>query len=536
MNDQLPLIPGYTLLAVAGQGGMGTVYKAEQASPRRLVALKVLRGAAASAADLATFRQEAQVIAALEHPHIVPLYAFGELTAENGQAVPFLALRYLNGGAVADRLRQGPIDLNTAARWITSVADALDFAHQRGIVHRDIKPSNILLDDPQGSNAYLTDFGIAGTLAAVTSGAPTGSAAYMPPEQGRGEAVDGRGDLYSLAVTLFEMLTGQKPYTAETAFGVMVRHLNDPIPSARALNPAIPPAVDELIQWGMAKTPDERPQTAKQFTELLKRAVAHPTASLRPAIPAGTGSSALVGGKTLVAQPVAPRSNTLIWIVVIILLGILCLGSVVVVSSGALALFFIATPTPLPTATDLPTLPPTPTATPAPTGTPDPDGGVTRQGDATEITVRRNGIEFFSPQEIEPALDVSLEARIIQLSGPANNEIALVCRWQDVNNYTALALSGAGEYSIWQKRDGELNRLVDWTPSPTLNTGAGRTLQVVATCSGSELLLSVDGELVGQAVDPNPISGDVALMAGLREEGELVVRFEGLKIKNALEK
>src|SRR5258708_2352434 len=149
--NPFPNIPGFTVLVLAGQGGMGAVYKAEQHVPRRLVALKLLRQAD-SPEDLASFRQEAQTVAALEHPYIVPLYTFGE-----NEGAPYLALRFLNGGTVAQRIAKGPIDLATAARWVIAIADALDFAHQRGIVHRDIKPSNLLLDD--SNNAYLSDFG-----------------------------------------------------------------------------------------------------------------------------------------------------------------------------------------------------------------------------------------------------------------------------------------------------------------------------------------------------------------------------------------
>ena len=294
----LPAVPGYALLAVIGQGGMGTVYRAEQASPRRVVALKLLRGAA-STTNLAAFRQEAKVIAGLEHPHIVPLYAFGEHAG-----TPYLVLRFLPGGSVADRIRQGPLDLSLAARWLLSVADALDFAHQRGIIHRDVKPSNILLDE--SNNAYLSDFGIAGTLVEAQAGAPTGSAAYMSPEQGQGRPVDGRSDLYALAVALFEMLTGQRPYTAETALGVVVRHVNDPIPSARALNAAIPPAVDELIQWGMAKEPGQRPPMGAEFARLLKQALAHPNDPL-PREASGSTQAAAGITPTLLVAPRKPN-------------------------------------------------------------------------------------------------------------------------------------------------------------------------------------------------------------------------------------
>ncbi len=536
-----PSIPGYNILNVAGQGGMGTVYKAEQASPRRVVALKVLRGAVASAEDLADFRKEAQVIAGLEHPHIVPLYSFGE-----HDGAPYLALRFLNGGSVAIRIRKGPVDLNAAARWIAAVADALDFAHQRGIVHRDIKPSNILLDDPQGNNAYLTDFGIAGTLESASTGTPTGSAAYMPPEQGRGEMVDGRGDLYALAVSLFEMLTGQKPYTAETALGVIVRHLNDPIPSARALNPAIPPAVDELIQWGMAKDPAERPQTASEFARLLKQAIARPNDPIRAATPA---MQTAIGGATVVSVPARKKSNAGLWIGVAVVLALVCvIGGAVTLGGGAAAIAFFSSPTPIPSATTLPTATPLPTLPPTPQGQlladdfsepgsgfavtrrDDPDGNVAYAPDALQITVLTKGIEWFSWSGRVNTTDVAIEATVQQVSGPAQSEMALVCRWQDSDNYTAFAISGAGVYSIWQKRDGATTRFVDWTPAPALTAGTGAIHRVRAICAGPTLSLEADGSILGEAADPNPVSGDIALMAGLREEGELVVTFDDVRV------
>src|SRR6185295_11000862 len=136
-----------------------------------------------------------------------------------------------------------------------------------GLVHRDVKPSNMLLDE--AGNVYLTDFGIAAASEATGGEAAIGSASNMSPEQANGQHADQRSDLYSLAVSLFEMVTGQPPYTAETPLGVIVRHINDPIPSARSLNPTVPQAVDALIQRGMAKNPAGRPQTAAEFARLL---------------------------------------------------------------------------------------------------------------------------------------------------------------------------------------------------------------------------------------------------------------------------
>ena len=165
-----PNIPGCRLLAIAGQGGMGTVYRAEQASPRRIIGVKVLSQTAASPEKLAAFHREAETIARLEHPNILPVYGFGE-----AEGRPYLLLRYLGGGSVATLIRKGPIATAQAARWVQAVAGALDFAHAHGLIHRDVKPSNMLLDE--AGNAYLTDFGIA---AAPRPAAPAAPSAVRP--------------------------------------------------------------------------------------------------------------------------------------------------------------------------------------------------------------------------------------------------------------------------------------------------------------------------------------------------------------------
>src|SRR5579859_2900064 len=180
-----PAIPGCRIIGIAGQGGMGTVYRAEQASPRRIVAVKVLSQTAASPEKLAAFHRDAETIARLEHPNILPVYGFGEA---GGQ--PYLVLRYLGGGNVAMLIRTGPLAVAQAVRWARAIAGALDFAHGHGLVHRDVKPSNMLLDE--AGNVYLTDFGIAAATEAINTGSVIGSAAYMSPEQGSGQPADRR--------------------------------------------------------------------------------------------------------------------------------------------------------------------------------------------------------------------------------------------------------------------------------------------------------------------------------------------------------
>ncbi len=541
MDATLPQIAGYTLLGRAGQGGMGTVYKAEQISPRRSVAIKMLSGANITAAQMTAFRREAEVVAHLEHPGIVPLYDYGE-----SAGTPYLVLRYLAGGSVADRLRSGPLDVATAARWIGGIADALDFAHQKGILHRDIKPSNILLDS--AGNAYLTDFGLASTLTAEAQASLTGSAAYMSPEQARGGVIDGRADVYSLAVTLFEMLTGQKPYTAETALGMAVRHVNDPIPSARALQPAISPALDELIQWAMAKAPEDRPQSVGEFGGRLKLALARPQARLRPATTAP--SPTVISAPPTVALPVKKGLSPLVWIGGIILVGV-CLAGALLAGGGILAAVsrkptatVLATATPLPVP---PTASPGLLASPSPVGLllsddfadphsgfavkSDSDGGVAYVDGQLRITVKTSGVDWFSPSQRVKSANVDIQADVQQLAGPAMSQWALVCRWQDASNYTALGLNGKGEYSIWQAHGSPTPQsLLDWTAAASLSASAGAVQHVEATCSDSKLSLTVDGQLLGSVLDPNPVAGDIALMAGLREPGSAEIVFSHLVV------
>jgi hypothetical protein len=521
----MPDIPGFRILRIAGKGGMGVVYEAQQNTPRRTVALKVL-SRANSPEDLANFRREAQMIAGLEHPYIVPLYTFGE----NGGR-PYLALRFLGGGTVAGRIALGPIDLKAASNWVQSIADALDFAHQRGVIHRDLKPSNILLDE--AGNAYLSDFGIAGATAAATIGPPTGSAAYMSPEQGRGEPVDGRGDLYALAVTLFEMLTGRKPYEAETSFAVIVRHINDPIPSARAINPSVPVAVSDLIQWTMAKSPDDRPPSARQFAQLLRAAMSSPTKPIATLAAArqtrAAGAATMVAGPAILAAPRPTPRRPVIWVLIAAGALAACVGlGVLLTATGAIVLWANATTTPIPTFPPGPTVPIVAVSPDAPTPTQDPDGGVTQTDGTIKIVVRRNQVEWFWP--VSPAVqqDGSLSASVSRLQGPLKNEMGLFCRWKDSGNGVIFAVSGEGDYRLLSKVGGTAIELVPWTRSAAIRTGTGETNTLKLDCNGPQISAAINGVAVQGATDPGPSSGQVGVMAGLREDGLLVALFDSI--------
>ena len=263
----------YQLIEQIGQGGMATIYKSYQPSMDRYVAVKVLPSHFTQDETFsARFMQEARTLARLEHPHILPVHDYGEQ-----EGITYLVMRYIEAGTLKDLVaRQGPLDLREAERIIDQVGRALSYAHSQGVVHRDIKPSNVLIDER--GDAFLTDFGIAklvaGTAQFTTTGAIVGTPAYMSPEQGLGESVDARSDIYALGVVLYEIVTGQVPFEAETPLAVLLKHVNDPLPPPRQIKQDLPESVERVILKAMAKSPEDRFQTADEMVDALHRAVA----------------------------------------------------------------------------------------------------------------------------------------------------------------------------------------------------------------------------------------------------------------------
>jgi serine/threonine protein kinase len=227
----------YRVIAPLGAGGMAAVYQAYQPGMDRSVALKILpRHLALDPQFVTRFQHEATIIANLQHPHILPVFDFGEADGYTYLVMPFVA-----SGTLAGTLRGQPLPLAQVHRIITQLGDALDYAHSHGIIHRDVKPSNVLLDER--GNCLLTDFGIAKIVAATVQltlpGGIIGTPAYMSPEQGPGATVDRRSDIYALGVLLYELTTGRVPFMAETPLAIVLKHLHDPLPPPRTLNPAL---------------------------------------------------------------------------------------------------------------------------------------------------------------------------------------------------------------------------------------------------------------------------------------------------------
>src|SRR3989454_8514946 len=254
-----------TLQKIIGQGGMEAVFLAQQSRPRRWVAVKVLLPASAltahqRAAFLERFRRETDAAASLEHPNIVPVYEYGE---RDGFA--YLVVPYISGGTLRDVMEhEGQLPLPKALNYLEQVAAALDFAHERGVIHRDIKPANILMT-PEG-RLLLTDFGLVKIIAEgqapqirlTGAGAPVGTPDYMAPEQVIGEPVDGRSDLYSLGIILYQMVTGTTPFQGETPMQIAAQQMQVPPPSPQLLRRDLPSTAEQVILRALAKRQADR--------------------------------------------------------------------------------------------------------------------------------------------------------------------------------------------------------------------------------------------------------------------------------------
>jgi serine/threonine protein kinase len=271
----------YEIRQELGRGGMAQVYLAYDPTFRRQVAVKVLPPHYLENPLLrARFEREARLIATIEHPAIVPVYDFGE---QDGQL--YLVMRYMSGGSLVSLIRQGPFSLSKAAEMLSLLAPALDAVHARGIVHRDLKPGNILLDS--FGNPALSDFGIAHFSEAtvdLTGAAVIGTPAYMSPEQVRAEiALDGRSDIYSLGIILYEMLTGRQPYQAATPMSIAMRHLTDPVPEIRRHRPDLPVTLQSVLDRALAKDRDQRyPRAADLVYDLRALVDASPSGAIAP--------------------------------------------------------------------------------------------------------------------------------------------------------------------------------------------------------------------------------------------------------------
>ncbi|MBW4438148.1 MAG: protein kinase [Pleurocapsa minor GSE-CHR-MK-17-07R] len=293
-----------------GRGGMATVYRARQRSVNRDVALKVIP------LDPTTldqknefqqrFEQEANLIASLEHLHILPIYDYGVVDGD----VAFLAMRLLRGGSLADLIKAGPLEFNRAADIFTQIARGLGYAHLREVIHRDLKPSNIMLDE--SGNAYLTDFGLAKLLKdskdITRTGSIVGTPVYMSPEQLRGEDLDTRSDIYSMGVLLYHMMAGKPPFDSDdfNMVSVIYQHLEKiPVPPS-VINPAVTPALEDVILRALDKDRIGRYERAEDMAQALNDALGRQTRISTGKLPRPKPEKPVESGASASVSPASP--------------------------------------------------------------------------------------------------------------------------------------------------------------------------------------------------------------------------------------
>lgn len=365
----------YTIIERIGQGGSAVVYRAEQPSMKREVALKVINVIEASEHGdfFRRFEKEAALIASLEHVRILPVHSYG---IEGNWA--YMAMRLLRGGTLKDIMREGRLPLTRSLKIFEQVANGLAYAHSKGIVHRDLKPGNIMLDED--GNAYLTDFGLAKMIQgndSTQSGSIVGTIANMAPEQLRGEPIDHRADIYGMGTILYELAVGTTPYTHERnadIVSLIYQHLEENPKRPSQHDPGIPPELEKTIMKAIAKRPDQRFDSVSEMLESLETLMG--TASITvmglPDVDRTLIQRARETDSTIAAQSRIRRlgKNPLVISVILIVIVLGLFGGVLLANAAiGAAIEPTATPTNTPTSTPSPTPTdlPTPTDIPLPT-------------------------------------------------------------------------------------------------------------------------------------------------------------------------
>jgi serine/threonine-protein kinase len=231
----------YLLKDMIGQGGMATVYLAEDTRDQSIVAIKVLSPTISSDRRfIRRFRREASLVSQLQHPNIVPVLEYGQ-----AEGFVFAAMPYISGDTLHQKMARGRLSISECSKWIGQVADALAFAHEQGVIHRDIKPSNVIISE--SGDAMLTDFGLARAIeghSSLTGSMLMGTPAYVSPEQGRGEELDARSDQYSLGIIIYEAHTGRLPFDGASPMATVMAHIQEPPPRPRRFNAELPTDVE----------------------------------------------------------------------------------------------------------------------------------------------------------------------------------------------------------------------------------------------------------------------------------------------------
>ena len=533
----------YRIINQIGKGGMATVYKAYQPSVDRYVAVKVLPSQLAESKEFATrFQQEARIIAKLEHPHILPVFDYGE-----SDGVSYFVMRYMDAGTLKEKMIEGrPLPLSDIDRLFTQLAEALSYAHSRGIIHRDLKPANVLIDSH--GNVFLTDFGIAKLLESASprltqTDAIMGTPAYISPEQAQGHPVDQRSDIYSLGIILYEMVTGSVPFTAETPLAVLFKHISDPLPPPSLVKPDIPPVIEQVLLKALAKDPRDRFATAAEFVAAWERALRDKEAVQRPhevltVPPAPTTTGAQTQQKAVTTKTASKAGLPTLWIAGC-LIGACALFGLAGVALMASNLRGSSTSTPPPATQTLQIVPPTTTNEPLPTATlpnintgevlleddfsgdsnwgtlTDADSSVEYQDNTLHMQVFRENFVIWSTPNDEDYRSVHMEVTVDTNDTDPTTAFGFICAQQPKDwSFYYLAATPGGEYAIIKATDGESDIFLTgdgkWATSTLIARNAS-SYRVSGECGNGRLTLYVDGKQIASATDNTYGTGRVGL-------------------------
>jgi len=548
----------YRVLARLGRGGMADVYKAFQPSLDRYVAIKVLHPSMVDDKEfIGRFQREAKSVAALRHPNIIQVFDY-----DSQGDTYYMVMEYIDGPTLRAALedlhdRREHVPLDVALRIVSDVGAALSYAHEAGVVHRDVKPANILLE--RSGRVILTDFGVAkiltGTKVTVT-GTVLGTPAYMSPEQGMGEHGDSRSDIYSLGVVLYELSTGRLPFDADTPLAVLLKHVHDPLPLPRQVNPSLPEEVERIILKALAKEPSDRYQAVQ---DMLAEIATLPTSVVPKALPDGLTTRVLA--ERLPQAPTAPsptppaaagaaparrRSFALLGggavIAIVVCLGLLIAGGFVLYITGDDILQRVRSVAPA--ATTATTRGPTPTVQPGAVLFEDDFSDVNSGWDRFDDGV--SGTDYFEGSyriwADKPSVDywsnpgrvlqdVRISVSAFKAGGPDDNDFGVICRYQDTENFYAFLISSDGFYGIEIFEGGERKMIGQnqMLSTPHIHQGQASN-EIIAQCVGDHLSLSVNGEILADVRDATFKAGDVGLIAGTYDEPGVDIRFDDFAV------
>ena len=552
----------YEIRERIGVGGMARVYKAWDSNLDRTVAVKILHEHLAEDSTFKErFEREAKFIASLNHPNIVQVYDFSVMDF-GGQMISYMVMPYIAGKNLREMLEE------TCARGerlghdrirdiLLEVAAALNYAHNRGMVHRDVKPANILFDEH--NHAVLSDFGIARLAEAAhltQEGATVGTPTYISPEQASGLPVDARSDLYALGVILYEMLAGEPPFSADTNLSLILKHINEPVPSISERLSVNNPDLDVLIYKAMAKNEDDRYQTAQAFADALVSVFggdssivskASGSGKIETAVPLVTAAMPASSTAKLDTLPVQhPGMMRTILGIAAFVLAIIALLAVIVL--------FAQRPTETPLATE-------PTAQissmtgdesgyfvssfsaddPTNAGWPQvdnasvirqitPEGFYRFQSDLVSSAVT----SIYDPGALYTDGTITLEGTLDESSNP-NSAYGIVFRFEDERNYNVFAVDGLGRYSIWELRNAnwrELRGLESerWTPSDFVNK-QGQSNQLTVSFYGDQIIAAVNQELlVDLTIEAIPAGKNVGLYLATYKTGAAAANIDTYQV------